>query len=1138
MQLDKKVVTKIIAIMLAVIAVFALVIPAAAAFDDYDISDNGSDRTDQKDSAQIVEEHLGTALSDAEEKFLKSYSTLVLKYNSIINANKVTLLYESGALKVTAHEYSYTADNGKVLNWIPHIAKTSEKEATFTKSGDSYVAILDTEGEADAEIVYKAEAVLSKQDFNSILNLYYYTAKYASDMSDYNQKLALYENYLYEKRIYDDALSEYNRYLEDYREYEEIKYKYEHYDELMARYEQDKAKYDAYLESLKTQAEDIKKYEEYEAKLAKVKKQLSAFELVYVKMKDKRDIYSAVMGGTVDQVLGSVGKIIAELGDDYENLVRSAEEATKALRGLMTEYRALETEEEKYNYYVANYTQMCDSVFDLTLALDKLYYAPGVRAGMKALEKHEKYVILVAQLVLTSHALIDGVVTDGSTTYTDSWTMDKRTYNQILENIQYFDDDDSSTPLDKGYPAPVNKPQIEEVENPTIPQRPESRPVAPDLVENPGEAPAEVKSPSYPVAQLSFAADVYSQLTSGERAKLAEDLSKGIIKKRNDISTSKTLNLQTIVSKKYNSETVKLTFEVPETPGNSEFKYDIVTDKSTPVVYDSEVPKDYTTTAGTFRFVGWKLKSDGSEKKLDEGFTESTILVPVYVKLPKYYNVTWVVDGENIVESHLADEIPSPGFVPTKSDDGNYCYEFVGWDKPVEKLTTDTVYKAKFDKVFIVPVKYGGATLVENGDNIICDASAFSNEKIDVSKLIPRIAGKYSLTIKTSIATLDFTFTEVVKMSELAVSGIKVDRISDRSAFTDSVFTLYNASGTEIGKGAVTGTLKVPHKLPDISNTVLKGDGEYAKFTCDGTYLTYRAKSGVSYRFIKEYSVVVVKSEFADISVSADTAYEDDTVKFTVTPKQGTEILAISVTDRNGDNVSYNPHRNTIRIKDRDVVISVTGKYILYNVAFVANGKIISEQQLPYGADPRLPLNPSLASDGEYKYVFTGWTPEVTPVTCDITYEANFDKIPVPVNENGTSAELPDSVVIYIKIAIIALIVLILGIIALVTFLIIRGVRKNRRIKARLQKKAQNQENAAETTAPDGAVSVPETLAESGKEKKRKEKTPKEKKNNSRKEKKPKEKKDKARKEKVKAEIASAPAAQASNKSGGTEGNE
>ena len=613
MQPTNKKTTRLLALILVIISALALTVPAFAAFEDYDVSDRGSDKTDEKSSTELVEEHIGTKLSEAERSFLDSYSTLVLKYNSVINANKVSIDYTAGILTVAAKKFEYTAESGKKLTWIPERAIVDGHELPFTASADTYIASIAADSAKDASVLYKASTEISKDDFNVILNLHYYTAKYASDMADYETKLAAYEKYVYEKRLYDDALAEYNRYLEDLKEYNDILYKYEHYDELMAQYEIDKAKYDAYIESLKTKAEDIKKYEEYLSKLEKVRKQLSAFELVYVRMKDNRDIYSAVMGGTVDQVLGSVGQIIKELGKEYRDMVETAERATKNVRGLMTEYRALESEEEKYSFYVSNYTKMCESVYELTWSLDRLYYAPGVKAGMKALDKHEKYVILVAQLVLTSNALIDGTVStpDGTVTYNDQWKMDKRTYSQVLNNVTYFTDDNTSAPLAGGYPAEVPDPNLAVVEEPTLPIKPSSKPIKPDAVAQP-VAPQTVVAPTLPVPIVAQAKEAYSKINPDGVAALIGGLDNGTIKQRTGINNSKNIVLQTTVDKKHNSNTVKLTFEVSEIKGVANaFQEEIVTDISTAVVYDGILPNDYTDVTGSYRFAGWINKANG-----------------------------------------------------------------------------------------------------------------------------------------------------------------------------------------------------------------------------------------------------------------------------------------------------------------------------------------------------------------------------------------------------------------------------------------------------------------------------------------------------------------------------------------------
>ncbi len=1071
MQPNDKKTIRLLSLILVIISALALTVPTFAAFEDYDISDRGSDKTDEKSSTDLLEEHIGTKLSEAERSFIDSYSTLVLKYNSVINANKVSIDYTAGTLTVTANKFEYTAENGKKLVWIPERAIVDGHELPFTAAADTYIASLTADCAKDASVLYKASTEISKEDFNVILNLHYYTAKYASDIADYEAKLAAYEKYVYEKRLYDDALAEYNRYLEDLKEYNDILYKYEHYDDLMAQYEIDKAKYDAYIESLKTKAEDIKKYEEYLSKLEKIRKQLSAFELVYVRMKDDRDIYSAVMGGTVDQVLGSVGQIIKELGKEYKDMVETAERATKNVRGLMTEYRTLETEEEKYSFYVSNYTKMCESVYDLTWSLDRLYYAPGVKPGMKAFDKHEKYVILVAQLVLTSNALIDGTVStpDGTVTYNEQWKMDKRTYSRILNNVTYFTDDNTSTPLAGGYPAEVPDPNIEVVENPTLPIKPSSKPIEPTAVTQP-VAPQTVTAPTLPTPVVAQAKEVYSKMKSADISAMINGLNSGSIKQRTGINNSKSVVLQTILDKKCNSETVKLTFEVPEIKDTANaFQEEIITDSLTAVVYDGIIPKDYTDVTGSYRFAGWINKAIGKRVDLTQGFDSDTVLIPHYDRMPTYYTVTWIVGDEQIKEKHISGTVPTPSFVPSLPDSGDCAYVFREWYNSVNyegvsELYSDVTYIARFDKIYLLQGGNGGANVTDDGSTVTCDVSEFKYPIFDLSVLMPKIAGKKSLTIvnnttssKLPVFMLSFSFTDVVKMSNAGVSSLimRADFSNDESASFE--VEMYNSSNIKITDSTIRPELNIAHSFDDVSNFVLLNNGEYTLHKIDANTVSLRINPSVKYTLKKEYSVTVVKNQLCDITVDKECGYKNDLVSFKVEAKPGVNIIGIDVTDEAGNPITLTLD-GKIQLTDSNIVISVRAKYILYNVVFIANGVVISEQEVAYGSMPKAPKSPSVATDSEYSYKFAGWSPEVAAVTCDITYVAQFEKIPSPVIDPDV---LPDSSVKlakYLKIAIIVLSVVTLCVIGLITFLIVRGVRRNKRIAARLDAKKKNGE--------------------------------------------------------------------------------
>lgn len=68
--MHKRNLTRFIALVLAALTAFSLTLPAFAAAEDYDFTYKGSDKTDTFKSENILEEHLGEALSEAEKSFL------------------------------------------------------------------------------------------------------------------------------------------------------------------------------------------------------------------------------------------------------------------------------------------------------------------------------------------------------------------------------------------------------------------------------------------------------------------------------------------------------------------------------------------------------------------------------------------------------------------------------------------------------------------------------------------------------------------------------------------------------------------------------------------------------------------------------------------------------------------------------------------------------------------------------------------------------------------------------------------------------------------------------------------------------------------------------------------------------------
>jgi len=67
-----------------------------------------------------------------------------------------------------------------------------------------------------------------------------------------------------------------------------------------------------------------------------------------------------------------------------------------------------------------------------------------------------------------------------------------------------------------------------------------------------------------------------------------------------------------------------------------------------------------------------------------------------------------------------------------------------------------------------------------------------------------------------------------------------------------------------------------------------------------------------------------------------------------------------------------------------------------FNVTFVNyDGIILLEKSCAFGSFPEYTGNtPTRMSDAKYNYIFSGWTPEQTTVTDEITYKAVYEKVP------------------------------------------------------------------------------------------------------------------------------------------------
>lgn len=1042
-------------------ASFFGVCTSAAANIDYDASVPAASGNVNVPTTDILEAYLGKTPDKDELEFFDKISdtgvleTVEIAYNEIINTNKADIEYTDGKLYVTAREYEYVGVNDKEFLWIPKSVTLGNKTVDLLKGENEYVCEIEcTEPAAktNIKINYRADVMISADDVNEILNLYHNTAEYA-----FNK--AKYDAYLIEKKLYDDAKAKYDKYLLDFAEFEKLSEEFNNYDSVtLPNYYDQMAKYQKYENDKKEYDAKMAEYNAYLKEYSKIEKQLNAVKLIDVPMAmGGRTIYGAVMGGAVDIVLGRQGDLIAA-GAQPEAVVLAGD-ATVRVRKLMTEFKACKTDREKYIYYTNNYENFCDSFLDLTQALDILYRNRIVRTGIVVRGKNPQYVLLVAQLALISTALIDGSVRDynGNIAYTSSWTIDNKTILQILENKVYYVDDDTSTPMD--LPPEVKKPDdLVEVNKPSYPERPKN-PIEPKPVSNPGNAPAIVANPELSLKQ-SFLPALCMSLDADYREKLIKAYENSDIPvKRVEVSgNSYALPIVTQLNKEYGAEHIDVTFKSID--GTSET---ITVDKGSPIVCEMKIASSYTDSLGDTRvLIGWEIeetavKSNTGVVDLALGFEENTTLVPLY---EKYCNITWDINGELYSKKISVLENAVCPVTPTKADKGSMRYEFAGWiDESgknvgfdIGKPEGDAKYTAAFDEKYIVPYSADGkrgAAIEYETDAVICIATNIrDSEELDISEVVKRTVDKQcGFILKLKYGTLKFTFTEVLTLLNSKARTVNIIYGGNKSRDSyEIVVNDYAGQPVSVGMTIVVKTRAINTENYRLSKLSAQGGKTYVKNVVSDGEITFEAEAGAKYTYRAEYVVSFVPNDLVDFKVSNSSPFSNEDITYEITPKDGVEILEILIEDADGNPVYVDQDgsmkKGKLRIYDKDVNISVYAKYKSYTVTYKSNGKNIYQETVEHGALPTPPTPPKISDDELYSYKFVGWSSELTPVTCDVVYEAIYEKIPLPPKPE-VNTELSGEVKTMLYIGIVG-IVLFIAFVTILTTFIVKKVKKRK----------------------------------------------------------------------------------------------
>lgn len=630
--------------------------------------------------------------------------------------------YQNGILSVEASAYSYTAQNGANVTFLPETVKIGGKALSFeSEDGIHYFAQNEcSEEDADTEclVTYQTSLTVSDAVLADLLNgAFDCGSKLRAEQTAYDKALADYKTAYADYQAYTEAKT---RYGEDWVRYEENRDAIECYERAVLAYEnyvKKKEAYDVALAKYNTYSAekavyDIKygEYQAYSVALVEYqsawllwrqsqeqrtieKNKLYAIDSAYVDGVDGGMLYATIIGDTVASVVSAKKDIEKAIGnyDGLPEAIDAADIATKNLQTMLSEYRAFHLIKEKYAYYAAHYEEFCDNFSSLYSSLKKLFDNNIVQMKLKTEGRYERYKEFLAQLFIMSASLDDSVTLDSSVVIADGDRI-----KDLISDDRLIKDTNRAKPSFDTLPAQKAEPTApEEVEHPGDAPKAVAHPGdAPKAVDHPGERPTEIPEPTPPAAVAMPTPPVPLQMTALE-ARLCEAVKSGRLTEQayhDDASFSLSCTVGVIAS-------------VPERVTVAYYDSDRKTllymtrvEEGEEVCYKGKTPSKEADLYARYEFVGF---FDESGNRVEDGtvLAADTYLYAQYREIPMTYTVTFSVDGVLYTSTYVYGQMPNPPTATEKASDERYHYVFNGWTPAVSYVTEDTVYEATYRQI-------------------------------------------------------------------------------------------------------------------------------------------------------------------------------------------------------------------------------------------------------------------------------------------------------------------------------------------------------------------------------------------------------------------------------------------------------
>ena len=376
------------------------------------------------------------------------------------------------------------------------------------------------------------------------------------------------------------------------------------------------------------------------------------------------------------------------------------------------------------------------------------------------------------------------------------------------------------------------------------------------------------------------------------------------------------------------------------------------------------------------------------------------------------YTVTWKNDDGTVLKTEKVNygAMPTYGGIPTKSADAQYTYCFAGWTPEVAPVMGDVTYSAVYTEQLrsytVKWVNWDGSTLKEETvpyGTVPVYGAADPTRAADAKNTYAFSGWDKEITAVTGNVTYTAQFTAACRHAATTLRDVKA------------------ATCTEDGYTGDTYCADCGVKLSDGTVTPAKGHTEVidpaVEPTCTETGLTEGKHCSVCNEVIVAQQVIPATGHTEVI----DPAVEPTCTKTGLTEGKHCSvcnevIVAQQVIPAAGHTEEIRGRKDATLTEDGytgDTYCSVCDKLLETGTVIPKTGATVTwivdgvktTQVYAYGDVPAYNGTPTKTETPYYTYAFTGWDKELTAVTGDVTYTAQFQA----VGKNGLCIDGDDT---------------------------------------------------------------------------------------------------------------------------------